>query len=38
MPKRFELPPWMLVLLMMAALTVAVWAVAREEIVDTWPF
>lgn len=30
--KRFELPAWFLVLLMMAALGVAIWAVARDEI------
>ena len=32
--RRFEVPTWVLLILMTAALAVAVWAVAREEIVD----
>lgn len=30
--RRFELPAWLLILLMMAALGVAIWAVWRDEI------
>lgn len=32
MSRRFELPTWLLILLMTAALGVAIWAVARNEI------
>ena len=32
--RRFEVPSWLLLVLMTAALAVAVWAVARQEIVD----
>lgn len=34
MSRRFELPAWLLILLMTAALGVAVWAVARDDIYD----
>lgn len=34
MNRRFELPTWFLMLLMMAALGVAIWAVARDEIYE----
>jgi hypothetical protein len=34
--KRFELPGWLLIVLMTAALGVAVWAVANEELLALW--
>ena len=35
--RRFEIPGWLLLALMTIALGVAVWAVARDEIIDAWP-
>lgn len=32
MTRRFELPAWFLIALMTASLGVAIWAVARDEI------
>ena len=32
--KRFEVPGWVLLVLMTAALSVAVWAVWRDQIAD----
>lgn len=34
---RVEPPGWFLIVLMTVALGVAIWAVAREEILDAWP-
>jgi hypothetical protein len=38
MRRRFELPAWLLIVLMTAALGVAVWTVARDQLMDAWPF
>lgn len=38
MKGRFELPGWFLIVMMTLCLGVAVWAVARDQIVDAWPF
>lgn len=35
---RVEPPGWLLIALMTVALSVAIWAVARDEILDAWPF
>lgn len=32
--RRFEVPSWLFLVLMTATLAVAVWAVAREQIID----
>ena len=32
--RRFEVPSWLLIVLMTATLAVAVWAVARDQIAD----